>query len=80
MGKNGHQIIYVGQKGIEEVLNRYDFPKGEVVEKFSEELHADVLIQHNCHSIGEDEVIKTNTKTIVVDEFGGIDKVTLSQS
>ena len=72
-----------------EMLQRYYFPKGNILHRETDEQYKDiierivpeVLIEDDCESIGEDEIgithvkseIKKRIKSIIVKEFGGID-------
>ena len=74
-----------------EMLQRYSFPKGNILHRERDEQYKDiieriapeVLIEDDCESIGEDEIgimhvkseIKKRIKSIIIKEFGGIDNL-----
>ncbi|MBI5392433.1 hypothetical protein HZA96_01065 [Candidatus Woesearchaeota archaeon] len=96
--QQGAEILYLTSRkkqeqveSIKNVLKKYHFPKGELLfrknnEEYSdivERIIPDILIEDDCKSIGEDEIvihhikpeIRKRVKSIVVKEFEGIDEL-----
>lgn len=93
--KQGAEILYITSrrkpaqiKDIKNVLNKYNFPDGELLfrkdgeeyKDVAERIIPDVFIEDDCESIGEDEItinhvkpkIRKKIKSILVKEFAGI--------